>query len=95
MVESKQKDIPAYKPTPVDADDKPYDPEDEDDEVYDPEKELFEEKPAKKKAKSSASRNEPAFSSDESPSPPPPKSKFLRNSCVTLFVLLLRVIVDL
>merc|ERR1719483_1330598 len=76
-------EIPAYKPTPMD--DVPYDPEDEDNEVYDPEKEMFdEEKPPRssqnvaKKAKRSThhSKDEPAFSSDESPSPPPPKGGF-------------------
>jgi hypothetical protein len=76
----KQSEIPAYKPTPMDnaGDNVPYDPEDEDNEVYDPEKELFDdEKPPRssqnlaKKAK--RSKDEPAFSSDESPSPPPPK----------------------
>ena len=87
------------------GDNVPYDPEDEDNEVYDPEKELFdEEKPPKssqnvaKKAKRSThhSKDEPAFSSDESPSPPPPKGNifffkiFLYVSKTQLFILIMK-----
>ena len=82
------------------GDNVPYDPEDEDNEVYDPEKEIFdEEKPPRssqnvaKKAK--RSKDEPAFSSDESPSPPPPKGDFffklfLHVSKTQLFILIMK-----
>ena len=82
------------------GDNVPYDPEDEDNEVYDPEKEIFdEEKPPRssqnvaKKAK--RSKDEPAFSSDESPSPPPPKGNIffklsLHVSKTQLFILIMK-----
>ena len=72
------------------GDNVPYDPEDEDNEVYDPEKEIFdEEKPPRsqnvaKKAK--RSKDEPAFSSDESPSPPPPKGNIVFSNFSCMFL---------
>ena len=56
--------------------DKLYDPDD--DEVYDPESAFVEDKSSRPSSSSKISkkrsRDEPAFSSDESPSPPPPKA---------------------
>ena len=81
------------------GDNVPYDPEDEDNEVYDPEKEIFDEEKSPRSQnvakKAKRSKDEPAFSSDESPSPPPPKGNiffkvFLHVSKAQLFILIMK-----
>ena len=83
MLDESESKPKAYIPTPVSAEDKPYDPalagfdnssstSPDDNEIYDPES-AFEPKKAKK-AKKVVNPDDPQFSDDESPSPPPPKA---------------------
>ena len=75
-VPATSQDVPTYNPTPVD---KLYDPADDindQEEVYDPERAFVPDKSSKNKRSRFVDENEPTFSSDESPSPPPPKKSF-------------------